>query len=76
MVNEAGGFLPFARRNLQGLEEAVPDERKQAGDATAETTHEDLVCGVAASLIVGCVMTGNLFYFGFAVGMSRKAGCW
>jgi hypothetical protein len=24
----------------------------------------------------GGVMMGNSFYFGFAVGMSRKAGCW
>lgn len=76
VVNEAGGFLSFAKRNLRRLEEAYPGKREQAGEPVVETTHEDLVCGVAASLVVGCVMTGNLFYFGFAVGMARKAGCW
>ena len=76
VVEEAGRFLSFARRNLQRLAEAVLSERKQTGDPTAEITHQDLVCGVAANLVVGCVMTGNLFYFGFGVGMARKASCW
>lgn len=76
MVNEAGGFLPFARRNLRRLEEAAPDEKKQTRYPAAETSYQDLVCGITASLVVGCVMTGNLFYFGFAVGVTRKADCW
>ncbi len=76
-VEEAGGFLPFARRNLQRLEEAAPGEREQAtSDPAAEMPRQTLVCAVAASLVAGGVMTGNLFYFGFAVGMSRKAECW
>jgi hypothetical protein len=39
-------------------------------------TGQDLACGVAAGLLAGGVMMGNLFYLGFVVGMSRKAGCW
>lgn len=74
-VNEAGGFFSFAQSNLRRLEEAAPSET-QTGDSATKMEHEDLVCGVAVSLIAGGVMMGNSFYFGFAVGMSRKANCW
>jgi hypothetical protein len=81
-AKEAGGFLPFVQRNLQRLEEAAPDEGEQTNDPTRETTHQglithqNLVCGAVAGILAGGVMTGNSFYFGFGVGMSRKAGCW
>ena len=75
-VKEAGGFLSFAQRNLQRLEEAAPGEGGGTGEPTAEITRQDLLCSVAASLVAGGIMTGNSFYFGFAVGMSRKAECW
>src|SRR5215210_3196691 len=75
-AEEAGGLLLFVQRNLQRLEEAAPDEGEQTDDPVAETTHRGLVCGVVAGLIAGGVMMGNSFYFGFAVGMSRKADCW
>jgi hypothetical protein len=76
-VEEAEGFLPFAQRNLRRLEEAAPDEREQAtSDPAAEITRQNLMCGVAAGLVAGGVMMGNFFYFGFGVGMSRKAECW
>lgn len=76
-VEDAGGFSSFARRNLRRLEEeAAPDEREQPDNDAAGITRQDLVCGVVASLVVGGVMMGNSFYFGFGVGMSRKAGCW
>jgi hypothetical protein len=75
-AEEAGGFLPFVRRNLQRLEEAATDEREQSDDTTAEMTHRGLVCGVVAGLLAGGVMMGNSFYFGFAVGMARKSDCW
>ena len=76
VVEEAGGFLPFVERSLERLEEAAPDKREQPGQPTPEMTHQDLVCGVAGSLIAGGVMMGNFFYFGFGIGMSRKAECW
>ena len=75
-VEKAGGFLSFARGNLRRLEEAAPGEGEQTGDPAAELTHQDFVCGVVAGLVAGGVMTGNFFYFGFGVGMSRKAECW
>jgi hypothetical protein len=75
-IQEAGGFLPFAQRNLRRLEEAAPGEREPTSDPLAEMTRQDLLCGVAASLVAGGIMMGNSFYFGFAVGMSRKAECW
>jgi hypothetical protein len=67
-VERAGGFLPFTRRNLRRLE--------QTSGSVARTTRQDFLCRVAASIIAGGVMTGNSFYFGFWIGMSRKAGCW
>jgi hypothetical protein len=75
-AKEAGGFLPFVQRNLQRLEEAAPDEGEQTNDPTREMTHQGLVCGAVAGILAGGVMTGNSFYFGFGVGMSRKAECW
>ena len=76
-VKEAEGFLPFAQRNLRRLEDAAPGEREQVtSDPTAEITRQNLMCGVAAGLVAGGVMMGNFFYFGFGVGMSRKAECW
>jgi hypothetical protein len=74
-VKEAGGFSPFVQRNLRRLEEAAPDEEK-TGDPAARVSHQDLMCGIVVGLVAGGVMMGNFFYFGFAVGMSRKAGCW
>lgn len=76
VVEEAGGFLPFVEHSLERLEEAAPDKREQTGEPPTEMTHQDLVCGVAGSLVAGGVMMGNLFYFGFGIGMSRKAECW
>jgi hypothetical protein len=74
-IKGAGGFSPFVQRNLRRLEEAAPDE-EETGDPAARMSHRDLMCGTAAGLVAGGVMMGNFFYFGFAVGMSRKAGCW
>ena len=74
-VKEAGGFSPFVRRNLRRLEEAAPDDGK-TGDPPTRMSHQDLMCGIVAGLVAGGVMMENFFYFGFAVGMSRKAGCW
>jgi len=74
-VEKAGGFSSFVRHNLRGLEEATPDEG-ETGEPAGEMTGQDLACGVAAGLLAGGVMMGNLFYLGFVVGMSRKAGCW
>ncbi len=75
-AKEAGGFLPFAQRNLRRLEEAAPGEEEQTGDPAANITRQDFLCGVAAGLLAGGVMMGNSFYFGFGVGMARKAECW
>jgi hypothetical protein len=74
-VKEAGGFSPFVQRNLRRLEEAAPDEEK-TGNPAARMSHQDLMCGIVVGLVAGGVMMGNFFYFGFAVGMSRKADCW
>ncbi|MCA1729732.1 MAG: hypothetical protein LC751_10085 [Actinobacteria bacterium] len=74
-LKEAGGFSSFVQRNLQRLEEAAPDEG-ETGDPAARINHQDLMCAMVAGLVAGGVMMGNSFYFGFAVGMSRKAGCW
>ncbi len=74
-VEKAGGFSSFVRRNLRGLGEAAPDE-EETGEPAGEMTGQDLACGAAAGLLAGGIMMGNLFYLGFAVGMSRKAGCW
>ncbi len=76
VVEEAGGFLPFVEHSLERLEEAAPDKREQTGEPPTEMTHQDLVCGVAGSLVAAGFMMGNLFYFGFGIGMSRKAECW
>lgn len=76
-VQKAEGFLPFARCNLEMLEEAAPGGTEQAAsDPAAEINRQNLMCGVAVGLLAGGVMMGNLFYFGFGVGMSRKAECW
>jgi hypothetical protein len=76
-VENAGGFAQFAQRNLQRLQDAAPLEGEPSEDTTAKITHQDLVCGVAAGLVAGGVVMGNSFYFGFGIGMSRKAGdCW
>lgn len=71
-VKEAGGFSSFVRRDLQRLEEAAPNGEEQPG---ASMSRQDLTCSVVAGLIAGGTMMGNAFYFGFAVGMSRKSGC-
>jgi predicted DNA-binding protein len=75
-INEAGGFSPFVQSNLRRLEEAAPDEVETGEPAAARIAHQDLMCGMVAGLVAGGVMMRNFFYFGFAVGMSRKAGCW
>jgi hypothetical protein len=74
-VKDAGVFLPFAQHHLRRLEEAAPGEREQTGDPATEITQQDLVCGVAVSLVAGGAMIGNSFYLGFGIGMSRKAAC-
>ncbi|HLL38705.1 MAG TPA: hypothetical protein VK357_03455 [Rubrobacteraceae bacterium] len=74
-IDEAGGFLPFVQFNLRRLEEAAPDE-VETGEPAAKIAHQDLMCGMVAGLVAGGVVMRNFFYFGFAVGMSRKAGCW
>jgi hypothetical protein len=74
-IEKAGGFSSFVQHNLRRLEEAAPDE-EETGDPAAKLSHKDLMCGMVTGLVAGGVMMGNLFYFGFAVGMSRKAGCW
>jgi len=76
-VENAGGFVQFVHGNLRALEEAAPPEGEPSESTTAKITHRHLVCGVAAGLVAGGVVTGNSFYFGFGVSMSRKAGdCW
>jgi hypothetical protein len=45
-IKEAGGFSPFARRNLQRLEEAAPGERGRTGEPE-EVTHDGLMLYVA-----------------------------
>ena len=75
-AKEAGGFLPFAQRNLRRLEEAAPGEEEQTGDPAADITRQNFLCGVAAGLLAGGIMMENSFYFGFGVGMARKADCW
>ena len=74
-IKEAGGFSSFVQRNLRRLEEAAPDE-EETGNPVAKINHQDFMHGMVAGLIAGGVMMGNSFYFGFAVGMSRKASCW
>ena len=74
-VEKVGGFSSFVRHNLRELKEAAPDEG-ETGESTGQMTGQDLACSVAAGLLAGGVMMGNLFYLGFVVGMSRKAGCW
>jgi hypothetical protein len=75
-TERAGGFSSFVRRDLQRLEGAAPDEEEQPGDPTTDMTRPDLICGTVAGLMAGATLMGNPFYFGFAVGMSRKADCW
>ena len=74
-IEKAGGFSSFVQHNLRRLEEAAPNE-EETGDPTAKISHQDLMCGMVAGLVAGGVMMRNLFYFGFAVGTLRKAGCW
>ncbi len=75
-TEEAGGFSSFVRDHLRRLEEAAPTEGEHPADPTGGMTHRDLMCGVVAGLLAGGTMMGNSFYFGFAVGASRKASCW
>ena len=75
-VERAGGFSSFVRCDLQKLEGAAPAEEEQPGDPTTDMTHPYPVCGTVVGLIAGATLMGNSFYFGFAVGMSRKADCW
>lgn len=72
---EAGGFSSFVEDHLWRLKEAAPAEGEQPGGPAAGMSHRDLMCGVVAGLLAGGTMMGNSFYFGFAVGASRKAGC-
>ena len=75
-TEEAGGFASFVRRDLRRLEEAAPDEIEQPGDPTVRITGQDLACSVVAGVLAGGTRMGNSFYYGFAVGMSRKNECW
>lgn len=74
-IEEAGGFSSFVRRDLRRLEEAAPDGEEQPGDSIAGVTRQDLTCSIVAGLMAGGTMMGNAFYFGFAVGISRKSEC-
>ncbi len=75
-TERAGGFSSFVRRDLQRLEGAAPLEEEQPSDPKTDITRPDLICGTVAGLMAGATLMGNSFYFGFAVGMSRKADCW
>ena len=75
-TEKAGGVSSLVRRDLQRLEETAPGEEEQPGDPTRDMTRPDLICGTVAGLMAGGTLMGNSFYFGFAVGMSRKADCW
>lgn len=72
-TEEMGGFSSFVGDRLRRLEEAAPAEGEH--DPAAGISHRDLMCGVVAGLLTGGTLMGNFFYFGFAVGASRKAGC-
>jgi hypothetical protein len=74
-TEEAGGFSSFVQRDLRKLEAATPNERNRSGDSAPSATYQDLMCGVVAGLLAGGTMMGNSFYFGFALGMSRKNDC-
>lgn len=74
-TEEAGGFSSFVVRDLRRLEESAPDGEEQRGDSIASITRQDLTCSIVAGLVAGGTMMGNAFYFGFAVGMSRKSEC-
>ena len=74
-VKQAKDFSSFILRNLRKLEEPSTNGR-QAKELGAEMSRQELACGVVAGLMAGGVGVGNYFYFGFAVGMSRKAECW
>ena len=71
----AGGFSSFVLRDLRRLEESAPDGEEQLGDSIAGITRQDLTRSIVAGLVAGGTMMGNAFYFGFAVGMSRKSEC-
>ena len=74
-VKQAKDFSSFVQSNLQKLEEPSTNGR-QAKEPDAEMSRQELACGVVAGLLAGGVLIGNYFYFGYAVGMSRKADCW
>ena len=71
-TDEAGGFSSFVVRDLRRLEETAPNGKDQPGDSIASINRQDLACSIVAGLVAGGTMMGNAFYFGFAVGMSRK----
>lgn len=75
-TEKAEGFSSFVRRDLQRLEAAAPGEEEQPGDPMRDMTRPDLICSLIAALMAGGTLMGNSFYFGFAVGMLRKADCW
>lgn len=74
-VKQAKDFSSFVQSHLQKLEEPSTNGR-QAKEPDAEMSRQELACGVVAGLLAGGVLIGNYFYFGFAVGMSRRADCW
>jgi hypothetical protein len=75
-TEEAGGFASFVRHHLRNLEKTAPAESEHAGDPAEGIAPQDLARGTVAGLIAGGTMMGNSFYFGFAVGTSRRAECW
>ena len=75
-AEKARGFSLFVRRDLRRLEEAAPGEGEQTSDSTTGMAHRNLACSTVAGLVTGGTLMGNSFYFGFAIGMSRKADCW
>jgi hypothetical protein len=74
-VKQAKDFASFILGYLRKLEEPSTNGR-QARELGTEMSRQELACGVVAGLMAGGVALGNYFYFGFAVGMSRKAQCW
>lgn len=72
-TEEAGGFFSFVQRDLRRMEEAAPGEGEQLDDLRASIARRDLIRAVVAGLLAGGTLMGNSFYFGFGIGMSRKA---
>lgn len=83
LVGRAGGFLAFARDATKGLEEAIPDARKQLASDLESISHgviqpflrKAFWCDVAAGIMIGGVFTQNPFAFGFGLGFAIGLDC-